>query len=318
MEKLPTPAGRHRRGGRGLPLLLLLLVAALARPAWAVNPPADEEQKKKDKKELEIKKEAEKPKLWRVDLQLYTYFTVVHDNEYSNDAYHIMYLRGNYDVPAFWKLPAIGRFSLRLDVTRRYVADPDESGFLFGDMLFYWSRAWKFNVAGQDFDIRPYVMWTFPTSKLARKEGNIARPTLLFALHKALPYNLHAFLRPYFRLNWHRYAEMERGAPNTKWQMGYDIQLTYNFHLHKRLGFGATWGQEWYNRYTSRDGYSQPFNSQYYWEVFTGYTLLQKPINLSTYLALISGRVNIEDGVYRFHWMDRDETLVYILVNASY
>jgi len=230
----------------------------------------------------------------------------------------VLYLRANYDWPRMGYLPPMGRLTLRMDVTRRYVADPDESGFLFGDMLLYWSRAWAFDVKGQKFGVRPYLMWSFPTSKLADLEGNIARPTVLVALSKPLPYNLYFFIRPYGRINWDRYAERVGGESNIKWQLGYDMQLLYAFHLHQPLSFGATWGQEWFDRHESRDGYTQPWNSQYYWELFTGYSILEQPVSLGAYLTLSSGRKTYEDGVWRFHWVDRDETEIYLSVNARY
>ena len=308
-----SPGVRVERASRPLragPLLVLLVLLLLPGAARAVNPNSNQEQKARV-----VKKEL---RYWSVDALFETHFTVIHDNEYSNDVYHVLYMRANYDWPRMGYLPPLGRFTIRADITRKYVADPDESGVLFGDMLFYWSRAWAFNIKGQQFGIRPYLMWSFPTSKLADKESNIARPTVLVALSKPLPYNLHFFVRPYGRLNWDRYAERSGGEPNIKWQLGYDMQLLYTFHLHQKLSFGGTWGQEWLDRYDSRDGYSQPWNSQYYWELFTGYSILEKPVSLGAYLTLSSGRKTVEDGVYRFHWVDRDETEVYLSINARY
>jgi len=295
--------------GRWLaPVLLLLTFAPGA--AWAVNPNSNQEQKAKV-----VKKGL---RYWSVDGLFETHFTVIRDNEYSNDAYHVLYLRGNYDFPEMGYLPPLGRFTVRIDISRRYVADPDESGFLFGDMLLYWSKQWKWDIKGQEVGLRPYLMWSFPTSKLARQEGNISRPTVLLAFSKPLPYNLYAFVRPYGRLNWDRYAEREGSDLNTKWQLGYDIQLVYSFHLHPALSLGGTWGQEWADKYESRDGYDQPWNQQYYWEVFAGYQILNKPVSLGAYLTLASGRKTFEDGVWRFHWVDRDETELYFSISARY
>jgi len=293
--------------GLGSAVLLVLLLAPGA--ASAVNPNANEEQKRIVKKEL---------RYWSADALFETHFDVIRDNEYSNDVYHILYLRANYDTPEMGFIPNLGRISLRLSVQRNYIADPDESGFLFGDIYLYWSKQFSFTVMGQKFGVRPYFYWTFPTSKESQQQGNVARPTWLVALSKALPANLYAFVRPYWRYNWHRYSTREGGNPNLRWILGYDMQLLYTFHLHDRLSFGATWGQEFANYYGGVEGYDQPWQQWYYWEAFTGYTLLKKEPNLGLFLTLTSGRAVYEDGVPRFYFSERDETEIYITINASY
>jgi hypothetical protein len=135
---------------------------------------------------------------------------------------------------------------------------------------------------------------------------------------KELPRGFSVLLRPMARLNWARYAEAEGGAPNRKWELGYDIWGLWTFPWHKRLNFGAIWYQNWFNRYISRDGASQPWNSEYAWEVFTGYALLEKPVSLEASLSLTSGRKTYEDGVWRFHFVDRDETEGYFTIRVIY
>jgi hypothetical protein len=282
-----------------------------------VDPTANQEQQKTAGV---VQKNAvqEAVKAWSVWAIFETHFMVVRDNLPQNDIYHVLYLYGNYDVPRLWKIPPLGRFSLRLDVTRKYVADPDESGFLFGDLRLYYSRPIAFSIKGQDFGGRWYFYWTFPTSKVSGQEGNIARPTLLVSLGKDLPKGFSLLLRPFARLNWDRYAEAEGGAPNQRWVLGYDFWVMYTLPIHKRLSFGGIWGQDWYDKYAARDGGSQPWNSEYYWEVYTGYTLVEKPLTFDVNLSLTSGRKTIEDGVWRFHFVDRDETELYLSLRAFY
>ncbi len=268
----------------------------------------------------EVKKGAAKAKKrpWFFDALFETHFLATRDNLYSNDVYSTLYLTGNYDLPGVRAISSLGRISLRGNLTFRYIADPGESGTLLGDMRLYYSHPFSFSVKGQKFGGRGYFYWTFPTSKVSQQEGNISRPTLLVAFSKQLPLGLTLYLRPFARVNWAEYAEKEGGNMNTKWVLGYDIQLTYSLPFHKRMSLGAGWLQDWYNKYASRDGYSQPWNSEYYWEVFAGYSIFTKPVSLDAYLALASGRTAISDGVYRFRFMERNDTEIYFSLSARY
>lgn len=352
MRALATRWRRRRWRGLVAPLIAGLLLA-LAPPALAVDPTYNEEQVKKKKAEeaakkkaeAEVKKEAEaEAKPWFFDALFETHWIAVRDNMASNDVYHVLYLRGNYDLPPFWKIPALGRVSLRMDISKRYIAMPNETGFLFGDMRLYFSRAFGFSIAKQDFSGRAYFYWTFPTSKLSIRESNVSKPTLIVALAKALPWNITVFARPFIRLNWSSSAQKTEldtdecyggtvpingvgtfdvggcgGTPNTKWLLGYELQATYNLHVHKPVVFGFTWGQYGYNKYESRDGYNQPWDQTYYWELFAGYNMPWfKPVDVGAYLTLASGREAIENGVYRFHWIDRDETEFYLSISGKY
>lgn len=298
---------RARRAGLGL-VVAAALVLLGAGEARAVDPNAQDEQAAK------VNKKADEPERrpWFVDFLFETHWMVVRDNLPDNDIYHMFYLRGGYDIPK------VGQLAARLDVTRRYVSDPQESGVLFGDALLYFSRGFKVDIAGQDFGVRPYFYWTFPTSKVSQKEGNIGRPMLLVALTKSFPFGLDAFVRPFVRLHWMRYAEAEGGQPNRRWMLGFDMLVNYAMPFHKRLSVGGDIGVYWQDRYASREGLSQPFNSAYWWELYAGYTFLQKPVTLEAYLALTSGRWSVEDGVSRFHVFDRDETEMYLSLHARY
>ena len=299
---------------RAVPLVLPVALLMASGLAHAVNPNANEEQKTTVNREL---------RYWSVDTLFETHFTVIRDNEYSNDVYHLLYLRGNLNLPRMGGLPSLGRLSLRLSARRNYMADPGESGFLFGDIDLYWSRQFSVSVSGQKFGVRPYLYWTFPTSRESRQQGNIARPTFLVALSKKLPLNLHAYVRPYARVNWHRYSsrggdDVKGGGPNTRWLLGYDVQLLYTLHLHDRVSMGASLGQEFVNYYGGVTGADQPWQQFYFWEAFFGYTFLKKEPNLGAFVTLTSGRPVYEGGVPRFHFFDRDETEVYLTLNASY
>jgi hypothetical protein len=201
------------------------------------------------------------------------------------------------------------------------VADPDESGVLFGDLRLYYSRPFSFSIKGQEFMGRGYLYWTFPTSKVSQKEGNIARPTLLGTLVTEVPHGVSFIFRPFVRFNWARYAEAEGGMPNQKWMMGYDLWATWQLPWHKRLGLGLIGGQDWYNRYDARDGESQPWGFEWFWEAYVSYGVLTKPrwpLSLDFYLNIASGHRNIEDGVWRARFVDRRDTEMYFSIWAMY
>jgi hypothetical protein len=306
---------------------LALLCAPAVSLAWDPNAKQDQERKAAEQAQRAaaaraaagvVVKKVERPKPWSVWGIFETHWSVVRDNQAKNDFYHVLYLYGNYDLPKVRDYWPTGRISLRMDFTRRYVADPDESGILSGDLRLYYSYPFSFKVKGQEFLGRGYFYWTFPTSKLAQKEGNIARPTILFQLMKELPKGFTLLLRPMIRFNWDKYAEAEGGAPNRKWDLAYDISAIWTLPWHKPLNLSLTWYQGGFNSYDSREGETQPWNQEYAWEASVGYSFLQKPVNLEAYIAITSGRRAIEDGVWRFHFTDRDETEGYLSLRAIY
>jgi hypothetical protein len=310
--------------GRASPLVALAvalgLLIGLAPPAHAVDPSA---QKGEEQRPVVIKKKDQEPvkKSWSVWAIFETHWKAVHDNYVSDDVYHMLYLWANYDPPRFWKIPALGRFSLRVDFTRKYVADQDESGILFGDVRLYYSRPFSFRIKGQEFLGRGYFYWTFPSSKVSQQEGNIARPTVLLTFVKELPAGVSLILRPFARLNWARYAEATGGMPNQRWMLGYDAWAIWSLPWHKKFGLGGIAGQTFYDRYAARDGETQPWNGEWFWEAFVRYSIFTKPrwpLDLDVYLNVTSGHRYVEDGVWRTRFIDRRDTELYLSIWAMY
>ena len=254
-------------------------------------------------------------KNWSINALFETHWLVIRDNQPKNDVYSFMYLLGSYDITKK------DRIALRLDATQRYLVDQGESGFLMGETRLYYSRAFDFKLFGQQFDGRGSFYFTFPTSKLTQKEGNISKPTVVISVSKELPFGLTLVAKPDSRYNWCKYAELEGGGANVRWNVGYDLLAIYQLPgpawLHS-ASVGVGWGQEWFDKYPSREGYSQPWNWQYYWDLFLGYEVLTKPIGLDFYLSLSSGKSVLEDGVFRFYWTNRHETEMYFSIFARY
>lgn len=361
----------RRRGPTGLALAALATLA-LASPARAVDPIYNKEQLKK--RHLEVKKRAEEARderRWYFDALFEWHFKVVNDTvtddgqggftpyrgEQSdssrgqmsglNDFYEVLYLRANYDLPELGPIPELGRLSLRVNFLLAHMVDESENNLQFGDIRLYFSRGFSFSIADQAFGGRFYVYWTFPTSRLSRRQSNISRPTAILALSKKLPLGFTVFARPYLRYNWNRYAQYYSedpdscrtfeqelipgedpittgtcgGKPNDKWLVGYELQAIYNLWIHKPVNIGLTFGQYGISKYAAADGDGQYWNYGYYWELFAGYDLpWTKPVDLSTYLTLSHVRDPVfeGDGTPRYDLFDRDHTELYLSIAAKY
>jgi len=278
-----------------------------------------EKGEKEKEKKGEVQLDAQIPttpppsRFYQVNAIIEGHFNLVSDDYSANDAYMQYYLRGNFDITKR------NRVSLRLDMAQQFIADPGETGLWFGDIRLYYTRKFSIPVK-EDFEIAGmvYGYLTAPTSRKSIERGIITKPTLVLALAPALgPVSFIG--RGYFQYVFAKYAQSENEDPNPQISLGYDLQVIYETPL-KWLVLSAGWSYSWTKKYRTREGEQQPWGGEYYFEFGPTFVIPmpKKGPSLDVTLAYAQGANVIEDGVYRMHFIKRDQSEVYLSLNFNY
>ncbi|MCP4599477.1 MAG: hypothetical protein GY847_02890 [Proteobacteria bacterium] len=210
------------------------------------------------------------------------------------------------------------QISLRMDMEQRNVVDSGESMLWFGDMRFYYSR--KFAIPIPDFPIpsKASIYITAPTSRQSIARSYITKPTASLTLAPSWgPMTL--LVQTYFRYSIAKYAESSNnGDPNVRFTGGYAFQLVYA--PLKWFAPSATWQQYWQQKYPTREGelqvskplYSFKFAANFGIPTPTEWPAIDMSLNYS------QGASFIDDGVYRWHFMQRDHSQIFLGINFVY
>jgi hypothetical protein len=244
-------------------------------------------------------------------LELHT--NLVSDDYSANDVYMVYYLKGNFDVTKN------NRLSLRFDLTQRFIADNEESGFWFGDIRLYYTRKFKI-MTWNDYVIpgMVYGYLTAPTSRPSIERGIITKPTLVFALAPSIgPVTFIG--RAYMQYIFARYSASKMGDPNNQFLVGYDLQLLYQTPL-DWLVLSGDWSYTWFKKYQTREHEQQMWFAEYYWEAAVTFVIPmpRKAPSMDITLAYAQGANVLEEGVYRTYFVKRDQSEMYLSINLVY
>lgn len=249
--------------------------------------------------------------LWQVQGLYELHLNLVSDDRSGNDWLAWYMLRGDLN------LTVVDQVSLRMDLEQRFIADPGESGLFFGDMRFYYSRAFTMPVPDFPIPAKAAIYLTAPTSRISRERGIITEPTASLTLAPSLgPFTL--FTTGLFRYSFARWAESSQGDPNSQITTGYTLQLYY-------IPFdwfapSIAWQQLWAVPYETREGDGQPANETYYLEIALNFSvpMPEQAPSLDLSLAYAQGASVLEDGVYRLYFAKRDQSEIYFGMNLTY
>jgi len=241
------------------------------------------------------------------------YLNVVSDDYTWSDFYAVYYLRGDFDVTKN------NRVSLRLDLTQKFVADEGESGLWFGDMRLSYTRSFLVKTAfkGYTFPAKLDFYVTLPTARASYQRGIVTKPALVGTMAPVFgPVTLTG--RLFMTYVFARYAQSKMGDPNPQFNIGYELAIAYQ--PLPWLVLSADWQYTWKKLYRSREGSSQLWNADYYWEVGPTFIppLPKKGPALELSLLYSQGSRAIEDGVYRLYFVKRDQSQVYLSLNLNY
>lgn len=249
---------------------------------------------------------------WQVQGLYELHFNVISDEHSANDWYSWYMLRGNFDITDNDQL------SLRMDLLQQYIADPGESGLWFGDMRFYYSRSFTVPIPDYPIPAQASLYLTAPTSRSSQQRSYITRPTASVTLAPSLG-PLTFITNGFFRYSIASYAESEHGAdPNNLFATGFWLQLFYQ--PFDWFAPSVAWQSAWYLDYPTREGTTQPWLSDYYFEVALNFSIPMPEAapSLDLSLAYAQGGAVLEGGVFQMYFAKRDQTEIYFGLNLTY
>ena len=259
-------------------------------------------------------------KLWTVSASIQYRQQAVVDEDPENERLMLYRLGGSARVFDG------GRAFVRLGMSERFVAQPEESGFRLQDSQIGLNYVHAVELGAKQLDFAHDLALFLPTSRPSLTQHLYVAPQyLLTASMEVLP-DLIIAVVPNFRYRFHRYAERSGfgAGMNTQWELGLHGGVDWIFLKTSAVGdfgVGASAGSTWNRKFDSRDDYDASTSDQGYvqqiydWE---GHATWQFLPQLGLTVAVEHGGPVLRDGIVNTFFVQRDETELSFTLAGAY
>jgi hypothetical protein len=245
---------------------------------------------------------------------------VIRDEDPRNDELMIYSLKGTGMLTD--KL-SIG---IRMGLSQRFVAEPDESGFRFQDTSVGLGYDTPVDLGHYKLDLHHSLSAYVPTSRASQEQDLYVAPQYSFDASIEVLKGLTVGLSPSIQYRFHKYAERAGidGGMNTR--VRYSIHAGVDYALLEspglgNIGVGASAGTEYDQLYASRESYTSSESDQsviqqnYDWEAHLQYAPFK---NISVAAAIEHGGPVLRDGIVNTFFFHREETEMAFTLAGSY
>ncbi len=253
---------------------------------------------------------------------------LVIDEDPSNDM--MLIWRAGGDV----KVTSNVRAFFRIDLTERFWAEPDESGFLLQDLRVGASYPVEVDVpldfvglGTQKATFKTALTLFLPASRASQNQDLYAAPRLSTKARLGIIPGLEAGLDALFHYNFNRYADRAgtQGGMNTQLFTFVGPAVDYGMELPEPLignaSAGAHIGWTYFRKYNSREAFESEASSQGFWrqDYDWGIYLEYAPYEfVSAALSLEQNALVARDGIVNINPFHRDETELVFSITGTY
>ncbi len=219
-----------------------------------------------------------------------------------------------------------GRVSIRTGLSERFVAQPEESGWLLRDTAIGLGYATPLELGSKTLELNHKVQVFLPTSRASLAQDLYCAPQYVLAASMEVVHGLSVSFSPDVRYRWHKFAERDSqvGEMNVRWEIDAGGGLDWTFLESDTFGsltIGASASSGWQKYYTAND--TRPSKASdpaawaqgYGWEAHLGYDPLKY---LSLGASLEQGGSVLRDGIVNVFFAHRDETEMAFTVTGTY
>lgn len=244
----------------------------------------------------------------------------IRDEDPRNDQVTIYRLRGQGTL--FEGASAYVRFGL----LQRFVAEPDESGFLLQDTLAGVSYTHAVDLGPRDLDLTHNLAVFLPTSRASQTQDLYAAPLYELSASIEAVDGLVLHVEPGVQYRFHEYAERAglQGGMNTqlRWEVRGGVDYTlFDSETAGMLAIGGSSGSTWDLKYASRDDHEsassdrQVLLQSYDWE---GHVVYRPLSFLRATVSIEHGGRVLRDGIVNTFFVHRDETELAFTLSGHY